>query len=477
MTTEPEDPTTGTPDAESPEPRSGDRPAFGDLERALGGNGELLAEFLADVHPADLAEWIEDLDEWQSGRIFEALDPEAKAELLIYAEDHVAAAFLARMTVPQIVEVIEHLPADEAVDLLALTDDATYESVLRAVDLERATGLRKLASYDADSAGGLMTTEYVTVPFDSHVSDAIKVIKSDEGPAGDEGTGVFVVDEDGKPVGYVTDRELLMTPMHTPIGDVMDDDLITVDVADDQEDVANQVLKYSLAAVGVVDSTGRLVGVIDVDDAQEVLEGELEEDLLRLVGTSPADQTRLPVWTRVRHRLPLMALTVLGGLVSAKILQIALGDEPHPTEGVTSPVSILRYLPIIIGLAGNVGIQSSTILVRAFATGELVPGRGGALLASEVLVGAIIGVLCGAASASVAMFMEASEAGLAVGFGVALGLAILFAMTWAAFLGCAVPFACQRFRIDPAIAAGPFLIVLSDISGAAIFVGIASIAL
>ena len=179
---------------------------------------------------------------------------------------------------------------------------------------------------------------------------------------------------------------------------------------------------------------------------------------------------------RVRHRLPLMGLTVLGGLLSAKILQVALGDSGG-AHGAGSTVAILRYLPIIIGLAGNVGIQSSTILVRAYATDELTPERESSVLGAEVLVGWILSILCGATTAIVSMFMEGSEDAVALWFGISVGAAISVAMTWAAFLGCAVPSVCRRFGIDPAIAAGPFLITLSDISGAAILVGITRFAL
>ena len=401
------------------------------------------------------------------------LDVEGRSEFLKFAEDPLREDLLGLLSIDQIVEVVQELPADEVVDLLALTDDDRSERVLRSVDFERAQGLRKLARYDDETAGGLMTVEFVSVPADLHVADVIKDLRSEEGPAADEEGGVFVVDAEGKPIGYVSDRDLLMTPIHTPISEVMETDLITVEVNDDQEEVAQLVHKYSFAAVPVVDIRGALIGVISAEDAQEVLQEEAEEDILRLVGTSPEEQqTRLPVLTRVRHRLPLQALTVLGGLATAKLLALALPAG----DGASGGVDILRYLPIIIGLAGNVGIQASTILVRAFATGELSQDREMSVLRSEVLVGLLIGSICGI----VTMFVAAiGETGMedAYSFGAAVGFAIVTAVTWAAFLGCVVPMLCRRWGIDPAIVAGPFLITLSDISGAAIFIGVASVSL
>ncbi len=451
-----------------PEPEK--RPELKDLQEILAGGATPLDTFLSDVRAADLAEWLYELEELEVARVFAALDLEGRVELLLFSEDPVRQTLLAGLNEEELRQVIEEMPADEVVDLLALTDEKTAERVLRRVDFERAQGLRELASYEADTAGGLMTSEFVTVQSDVHVGDAIKEIRSEEGPAGEEEIGVFVVDENGRPVGFVSDRELLTTGIHTPVAEVMDDDVITVGVDEDQEEVGNLVSKYSLSAVPVVDDQGVLIGVVSAEDALEALEDEVEEDIRRLVGTSPDEQTHLSISARVRTRIPLQALTVVGGLVTAFIL-----DKALPGGGEAGRIDILRYLPIIIGLAGNVGIQSSTILVRAYATGELSQERESSVLGSEVIVGLMIGLLCGAATMCVATFMEGDPTNFS--FGLALGCAIVVAVTWASFLGCVVPMSCQRFGIDPAIVAGPFLITLSDISGAAIFVGVAHLTL
>ena len=436
-----------------------------DLEDVLGRGPDALSAFVADAHPADLSEWLLELDDEDRWRTFQALDADGRAEVLEYASDTLRENLLERIPPGELVDHVQRLPADEAVDILALTDDATAEAVLRKVDFERAQGLRELAGYEPDSAGGIMTKDFVSVPVGTRIGDAIKGIKSEEGPAGDEELGLFVVDEAGRPVGYMSDRDLLTSGIHTSIEDAMETELVVARVDDDQEEVAHQVLKYAVSAVPVVDGAGRLVGVISADDVTDVLEEEAEEDIRRLVGTSTEDQTRLPVWTRVRHRLPLMGLTVLGGVVTAHILRLAL-------PGQSESADVLRYLPIIIGLAGNVGIQSSTILVRAFATGEVQPDREASVVGAEVLTGLMIGVVCGAVTSVFASVLESNAE-----LGSAVGGAITVAVTWAAILGCLVPISCRRVGIDPAIVAGPFLITLSDISGAAIFVGVAHLML
>jgi len=443
-----------------------------DLEEALQKSPADLAAFLSDTHPADVAEWLEELEDDDARRVLGALPVELQAEVLSFTDDWRVGELLTLIEVPQLVEIVEELPADEVVDLLARTEDAKSEEVLRQVDLERAKGLRELLAYDEESAGGVMTTDFVTVPLDISVGDAIKEIRSEEGPASEEEVGVFVVDKAGRPVGFVSDRDLITTPIHTPIEEVMEKDLIVSKAGDDQEEAAHQLAKYNLSALPVVDETGVLIGVISAEDAHEVLQDEVEEDLYRLVGTSIEDPTRVSVLHRVRHRLPLLALTMCGGLVTASILYFALGSTGSSGSGRTA--DILRFLPIIIALAGNVGVQSSTILVRGFATGEISPDRGAAVVWAEVLTGLVIGGICGAATMIAAAYMEGG--GLSgLQFGASVGVAIVVAVTWASFLGCTVPTLCQRWGIDPAIVAGPFLITLSDISGSAIFVTVAAL--
>jgi magnesium transporter len=430
----------------------------------LGGQAAELQAFLGDVHPADLAEWLFDLTPEESWVALEALDAEARAEVLALAEDGVRTPLLGRMSLEQLSEVVQELPADDVVDLLALVGDDVTEEVLRSVDLERAAGLRKLSRYDPESAGGVMNSELVTVSAELRIGDAIKLIKI-EGEEAGETRGIFVVDEGDRPIGYLSDRQLITHSIHEEVRDVMAQPVsITSDA--DQEEAAGLVQHYQLEELAVIDAAGVLVGAIAADDAHIVLEEEASEDFLKLVG-APADQpTRQSVRRRVWTRLPLQGVTVLGGLLTAWILDLVLGEH---LEG---DANLLRFIPIVIGLAGNVGIQSSTILVRGFATGEVERDRELAVLRGEVTVGLLIGIICGAATTLISMAIEAEPA-----FALAVGTAIAVAVTWAATLGCVVPLVCRRVGIDPAVVAGPFLITVSDISGTVLYLGVAHILL
>ena len=434
------------------------------LERLAGGSADLRA-FLVDIHPADLAEWLLDLDAEGGWRVLENLDGEARAETLALAEDSARTPLLERMSLAQLTEVVQELPADDVVDLLALVDEAVTERVLRNVDLERAAGLRELSRYDPETAGGVMNSELVTVSGDLRIGDAIKLIKI-EGEEAEESRGIFVVDKGGRPIGYLSDRQLITHSIHEDVADVMAQP-VSVSSDADQEEAAGLVQHYQLEELAVVDGVGVLVGAIAADDAHVVLEEEASEDFLKLVG-APADQpTRQSVPRRVWTRLPLQGVTVLGGLLTAWILELVLGEH------LDGDADLLRFVPIVIGLAGNVGIQCSTILVRGFATGEVERDRELAVLRGEVSVGFLIGTICGTVTALV----TATVGGAEPAFALAIGAAIMVAVTWAALLGCVVPLVCRRVGIDPAVVAGPFLITISDISGTVLYLGVAHLLL
>ncbi|MCP3915364.1 MAG: magnesium transporter [bacterium] len=422
------------------------------------------AGVLGEIHPADAAEWLQDLDDGDAWHVFVELDTGFQAEILEFADEGLINDLAARMSAGDLRSLVEELPSDDAVDLLAEADERVAEDVLDSIPVEDALVLRELSAYPPDTAGGVMKTEFVNIQRGTRVGDAVKEVKK-EGEEAEDILGVFILDEEQNPVGFLSDRSLLTHSIHDLVEDVMVEPF-TIDANADQEEAANQIQKYSLSALGVVGPDGALVGVISAEDAAEILEEEAREDIQRLVGTTAKQQTRLPVLVRTRQRMPLMAVTVLGGLVSAKILSYFLGGDETGGDA-----SILRYLPLIIGLAGNVGIQSSTILVRGFATGEVEPEREGAVLLSELTVGTLVGLICGGVTIFIASWMEA---GTWIDlFGVAVGTAIAVAVSWAAFLGCAVPVSCRRLGIDPAIVAGPALITLSDISGSLIYILVA----
>ncbi len=435
--------------------------------------GESLARaavLLADVHPADAMEWLQDTEEEDRHRVFGALSAEIQAAILEYADEAFTQDLVARLDARHLHEVLEELPSDEAADVLIEADDRIANDALDRMAPETAQELRELLRYEPDTAGGVMATEFVDAKAGQRIGDVVKEVRK-EGEDAEADLGVFVLDDARRPVGFISDRALLTHSIHTPVDEVMVEPFV-IAVGDDQEVAAQTIAKYSLDSLAVVDADGVMLGVISDEDAADILEDEVSEDFARLTGTgSEGHQTRLPILVRVRQRMPLMGLTVLGGLLSAKVLAMALGSDTVETgSAAATKEAILRYIPLIVGLAGNVGIQSSTIFVRGFATGEVDQDREWSVFRTEWCVGALIGLLCGTATWLTASFLESATS---PGLGVAVGVAVMAAIAWAAFLGGLVPIACRRMGIDPAIVAGPFLIALSDLSGSVIYILVA----
>ena len=436
------------------------------LASLIDSSPDTLPAFLAEIHAADLASWMQYNSGPHAGAVFRALDAEARADIFEFATDDVASELAPLLSPSELIEVLQFLGVDEAVDLLTHVEAHVAEQVLASADTERAADMRTLRGFAPDTAGGLMTTDFATVGLAAHIGDAIKDLRQEDERTIDEEAGLFVVDGAGVPLGWISDRDLITTPIHTPVQDVMAEIPVTVLAIEDQEEVAILVTRYNLQALAVVDGSGALIGVVTSDDASEVFEEEAEEDIRRIVGTSTGEQTHLPILVRVRQRLPLQALTVLGGLVTAFILRLAMPGSEGSSGSLNADV--LRYIPIIIGLAGNVGIQASTILVRAFATGEVPPDRESTVFVSEVLTGVLIGLVCGVGTAVISSMMETHLAD-SMTFGITVGVSVTLAVAWASVLGSSIPMLCRRIGIDPAIVAGPFLITMSDISGIAIF--------
>ena len=424
------------------------------------------AVLLVDVHPADAVEWLRDTEDRDRSMVFGALSPTCQASILEHADEALTQELIAPFDARLLTRVLEELPSDEAADVLIEADDRVANDALDRLSPATAASLRTLLSFDPESAGGIMATDFVITQPGERVGDVVKSVRKGAEDI-EPDVGVFVLDQQRRPIGYLSDRALLTHTIHSPVEEVMCEPFV-VAVDEDQEGVAQLMAKYGLQSVAVVDDAGALLGVISSEDAAAILEEEVDEDIALLVGVgADQQQTRLPVLVRVRQRLPLMGLTVVAGLASAKILAIALGHGSDGEGGVQQ--AILRYLPLIVGLAGNVGIQSSTIFVRGFATGEVDEDREWPVFFTEWGVGTLIGALCGVATWLVAGFIESSTPGL----GAAVGFAVFAAVAWAAMLGGIVPIACRSLGIDPAVVAGPFLIALSDVSGSAIYIFVA----
>jgi magnesium transporter len=311
-----------------------------------------------------------------------------------------------------------------------------------------------------------MTTEFFALPETTTAGEAIGRIQE----VGDYEMifYLYVTNELGQLVGVTSLRQLLLAPARTTLAEIMNRSVIQVRTDTDQEEVARLVSHYDLLAVPVTDEADRLVGIVTVDDVVDVVREEAEEDILRMVGTSEDELVhRERSWRVARIRLPWILVNLLGqGAIALlyKRFELTLGQA----------IFLVFFAPLIMGMGGNIGSQTSTIAVRSLATGRLATGQGRAraFLVQQARVGALLGLLCAPIAAGGAYLLEGSAT-----FAVLVGVALFVAINLASLNGSLVPLVFERFGIDPAVAAGPMVTTLSDVIGLSVYFGMAAVAI
>jgi magnesium transporter len=428
-----------------------------DLEAVLATRNELLIRnLLAELHPADMAEVLEYLNDEDRSYVFGLIAEEDRPQVLAEMEDGTRERFLQELKAPEIADLITDLESDDAADVVQDLPDDMVEEVLTGISVDESRKVRRLLQYPEDTAGGRMAVEIVAVPEGETIGQAIDRLRK-AGEAQGDIPHVFVVDNARRLTGTLSLRDILLSDPQAPVSRIADRETRSVPVTMDQEQVAEMVRKYDLAVVPVVDAAGRLVGQITLDDILDVYEEEASEDFVRLSGglqeESPADSLAAVS----RNRLPWLLLGLAGGLLSAWVMS-------QHTDSIHQALEIAFFIPVIMAMGGNVGIQSSATMVRGLATGEIrEPGSRGRLL-KEIAVGAINAFLLAAVLwLIVTVWLGRGKMALVVG--VSLGTA----MTFAAAVGSAVPLMLKRLGIDPALATGPFVTTTNDILGLVIY--------
>ncbi|MBC8404921.1 MAG: magnesium transporter [Planctomycetes bacterium] len=416
-------------------------------------------------HPADIADvlWF-DLEKEQAKQLFECFPEETRAEVLAEAEPRLTEVLIDGIEPEDLAKLLEHISADDGTDILELVPEELRQKVLCFVEPEDASDLRHLGEYAPDTAGGMMTTEFITARQDERVGDLLKRIKRDEDDA-ETIHAIYVIDEREILQGVISSRELLEAGIHDLIGDIMIPDVILAKVDEDQEDVAHRLLHYNLSTVPVVDPRGVVVGIVTADDALEVLEGEGSEDALLLAGAGPESDASESPWDKVVKRGPMLAIPVVAGLVMSRVMDsyapgLAHAGSPTPeTEGS----GVGSFMPMVLALSGTVGMQTSAVLVRGFAVGQIVEGKRLRVFWSEVCAGTILGTIC----ALVALVMASITSPFPVAL--AIGLSLMLAMTWTTTVASGIAMGTEALGRDPAVVAGPLMIAVSDLSAVVIF--------
>ncbi len=420
---------------------------------------------VSDVNPHDLAELMKDLEPVQKLLLIDVLSEEQAALVLDETDGESRRTILEAADEKEIAGLVEEMPPDEGADLVGQLPDEKEKAVLSRLAYEEAEEIRQLLEYKSTSAGGIMTTELANLSEKMTVGEALELLRSASDT--EEISMLYVTDEVGKLKGFVPIRRLVTSSPERTVGDILEPEVVSVTTDIDQEEVARLVDKYNLSAVPVVDGGGFLKGAVTLDDVIDVMREEASEDMLRLAGTGAHHPTLEPVMRRVLKRLPWLMTTLLGGLVIMLLLN-------HFRPVYQKLLPLIYFMPVIQAMGGNVGLQSSTIMVRGLATGEVVFSRLSKVLWGEIRVGGMIALVCAGFTAVAATLFREPNVPASAFLPLAVGLAMFTGITMSALVGTLIPMGCHKLGVDPAITAGPFITTLNDVISLLIYFTIAT---
>ncbi len=422
---------------------------------------EKTRSLLNEMHAADIAEVYVHLDEEEGSFLYSLLDPESAADVLTELEDEERAQFLKSLSSDVIAkQLIFHMETDDAADVLnELPDQKKEEILLQIEDLEHAGDIADLLTYDEDTAGGLMAKELIRVNVNMNVVEAIRAMRKQAEDV-EEVYFVYAVDDANILKGIVSLKKLLISNARDKIKEIIFTEVISVRTDETKEEVAKLMRKYDLVALPVVDHIGRLMGRITIDDVVDVIKEEAEKDYQMIAGISEDVEAHDKVWILSRARLPWLLVGLTGGILASRVIgqfEVDLGFYPE----------MAFFMPLIAASAGNVGVQSSSIVVQGLANNTLDIANTLGRLGKEFLVALVNGLTLALIVFMYNVFFSSSFALTAT-----VSLAMFNVIIFASLFGTLVPLALNKWKIDPAVATGPFITTSNDIIGLMIYFSI-----
>ena len=426
---------------------------------------------IKDLHPADIAELITELDDTDEALfVLKQLDDETVADVLVELDEDERADLLEIMPNETIAKTVEQMDANDAVDLIQELDEDDQEDVIKQIDdVEQAGDIVDLMQYDEDTAGGHMSTEMIVVNENLSMPDCIKAMR-EQAEDMDEIYNIYVVDDDNRLKGVFPLKKTITNPSANRIKYVMEPNPISVKTDTPIEDVALDFEKYDLVAMPVVDSIGRLVGRITGDDIMDEVREQSERDYQLATGLVADVETGDSVWTQFRARFPWLLIGIVGGIANALILD---GDEEAQWQTILPGLAL--FIPLIGGTGGNVGTQSSAIVVQGLANGSLELKQAGKHLLKEFFVAMLNAVLIAGLVFLYNLIWPADDDPTKANVtSMAVTISLFAVVLFASVFGTIVPIVLEKLKIDPAIATGPFVTVTNDIVGMLIYMLISS---
>ncbi len=425
---------------------------------------DLLRNILKDEHPADVAEFINQIPAEYHRRVFSLLDNEMASDVLAEIHDEYRAVIIQNIRRDRLLSIIDEMETDEAADILAELTDAATKTVLEGMGENDRNIYRQLLGYSEDSAGGIMQTEIIAVKQYLKRNQVIEYIRKNFEEVENIHI-VYVVDNDNRLVGVLDIGRLLLAANTTLVSEIMDEATVSAVVDMDQEKVATLFRKYNLVSVPVVDEENHLLGRITVDDILDVIEEEATEDAYRFVGLNEEDRVFTKPINSVKKRLPWLTLNLFTALLVSSVVGIF--------ESTIAKMSFLAVLmPIVAGLGGNSGTQTLTVITRGIALGELTIHNTWQAITKEITVGLINGIIIGTITCLIAYLVKGDPR-----IGIVLAVAMICNMFIAGLVGSLIPVILKSLKVDPALASSVIITMLTDIGGYVSFLGLASILL
>lgn len=424
---------------------------------------ENIKKLIKKTHPADLAWVFRSLTSDEQKDIFQIIAhtdivadflSELDSAIMVELVDGLSAGFLA--------DVVTRMASDDAADLLEALPEEIARDIRRHMEVDDRQEVEELLKYDPQTAGGIMSPDFMYLDEDLTVEEAIKKVQK----RSEEKEMVFylyITHGDGQLAGVLSLRELLLHPMHRQLKNIMNSNVISVTTDTDQEEVAHVVSQYNMLAVPVVDATFKLVGIVTVDDIIDVLREEATEDFLQMAGAGKEQEILLkPLHKKIMLRAPWLLASWIGG-VGAMFIINSFSSE------LQRVLALAAFIPVIAGMGGNIATQSSTIIVRGLATGRVNMNHFFKVVGKEFAVGVVLGSFFGFLLGMLAYFNYHTPSYL----GMVVGLSVFGVMVMAATVGTFVPMILKRFNVDAAVATGPFITTTIDVLGVSLYFTIA----
>lgn len=418
-----------------------------------------IIKIFLEIHPADIAEIIENLNDNEGQYIFEILESQKSADTIIELEDEIRDNFLSELSPKEIAEdLIEKLESDDAVDIISdLSEDKKNKVLTYIEDKSQYNNITDLLSYDTNTAGGLMAKELIKVNENWSTVECLAEMRKQAKRIKKVHT-IYIIDNNNILLGLLSLRNLLVSEKSTPIKSIIKKDIISVKSYEKKEVVANIMNKYDLVVLPVVDKNNKLLGRITIDDVIDYVKEDAEKDYQMASGISEDIESNDNIFELTRARLPWLIIGMVGGILGAKI--IGVFDLENNFE-------LAFFIPLIAAMGGNVGVQSAAIVVQGLANNNLQSNNISNKLIREFGVGLLNGIIC-----SIIILFVTIILGFSFALSITVSISLLSVIIFAAIFGTFIPLILNKNNIDPALATGPFITTVNDILGLIIYFSI-----